>query len=214
MIMHPIGRGELLQVQLAFLAAIGMQLTLNDDLAVGPHVAIAIFEVLLLIAVSITAPTRHNTSTHIHKFLALLLIGIVSLINTVSLILVIGALLNGASVAGAELLLSALAIYATNVIVFSIWYWEIDSPGLTGLRRKSNEMDFIFNQQRMNTPGAKSWKPTYFDYLYLSFTNATNFAPAETKPLSHTAKGLMMTQVIISLFTLALVAARAISTLT
>ena len=57
----------------------------------------------------------------------------------------------------------------------------------------------------------KDWRPTYLDYLYLSVTNAINFAPADTKPVTHAAKLLMGTQALVSVFTLALVVARSVS---
>ena len=38
------------------------------------------------------------------------------------------------------------------------------------------------------------WEPTFIDYLYVSFTNATAFSPTDTMPLSRWAKTLMAVQ--------------------
>ena len=57
------------------------------------------------------------------------------------------------------------------------------------------------------------WTPQYLDYLYLSVTNAINFASADTKPITRNAKFLMGAQALISVFTLALVVARSVSIL-
>jgi hypothetical protein len=42
----------------------------------------------------------------------------------------------------------------------------------------------------MTTPqlAPPDWEPTFGDYLYLSFTNATSFSPTDTMPLSRWAK--------------------------
>jgi uncharacterized membrane protein len=58
-----------------------------------------------------------------------------------------------------------------------------------------------------------TWRPTFLDYLYVSFTNATAFSPTDTMPLSRWAKMLMLAQSLISLITVILVAARAINVL-
>ena len=57
------------------------------------------------------------------------------------------------------------------------------------------------------------WQSTFIDYLYVAATNATAFSPTDTMPLSRRAKMLILVQSIISLVTIALVAARAVNTL-
>ena len=58
------------------------------------------------------------------------------------------------------------------------------------------------------------WMPTFVDYVYLSFTNATAFSPTDTLPLTPRVKLLMGGQALVSLLTVALVAARAVNMLT
>ena len=58
-----------------------------------------------------------------------------------------------------------------------------------------------------------TWVPTFVDYLYLSFTNATAFSPTDVLPLSRWAKMVMMLQSMISIVTVALVIARAVNVL-
>jgi uncharacterized membrane protein len=57
------------------------------------------------------------------------------------------------------------------------------------------------------------WTPNFFDYLYVSFTNATAFSPTDVMPLSRWAKMLMLLQSAVALLTLALVIARAVNIL-
>jgi uncharacterized membrane protein len=57
------------------------------------------------------------------------------------------------------------------------------------------------------------WRPTFVDYLYVSFTNVVAFSPTDTMPLSRWAKGMMTVQSMVSMSTLALVIARAVNVL-
>jgi uncharacterized membrane protein len=58
-----------------------------------------------------------------------------------------------------------------------------------------------------------NWSPSFFDYLYTSFTNASAFSPTDVMPLSRWAKMLMMVQSATSLVTVGLVIARAVNIL-
>ena len=111
------------------------------------------------------------------------------------------------------MLSGAIAIFLTNIIVFCLWYWELDSPGLSGVIKdnKGKPKHFQFPQ----TVGQKdgNWKPTFFDYLYVSITNSTAFSPTDTMPLSHSAKLLMSAQALVALLTVVLVTARAVNIL-
>ena len=104
------------------------------------------------------------------------------------------------------------SIFLTNIIVYALWYWEIDSPGLTAKRWSKHDKDFQFTQQDMPHE-FPTWRPQFVDYLYLSIINAVNFAPADARPLTRSAKLLMASQSLVSVFTLALVIARSVSIL-
>jgi hypothetical protein len=114
------------------------------------------------------------------------------------------------------LLLDALNIWVTNVIIFALWYWALDRGGPASKgSRPDVRNDFLFTQQQ---PAGESclhpgWSPGFIDYLFLAFTNATAFSPADTFPLTVRAKLLMMAESAISFATIALVASRAIGIL-
>jgi uncharacterized membrane protein len=160
-----------------------------------------------VVAIAFTAPRRHIKGAGAHTTLATLLIAVVSLANAAELALLTNALIHGSDIPGKSLLSGALAIFLTNIIVFGLWYWELDSPGLTGRRNRKND-DFQFPQSQ-----ASGWKPTFFDYLYVSLTNSTAFSPTDTMPLTHGAKALMSIQALIALLTVVLVTARAVNIL-
>ena len=213
---HPIGRSELWQAQGVLFVAIMLQIVvwgINPELTYGPHGLIVITELALSVIIGLSASKRHLRSSSLYRTLSLLLLGLISLANITSFVLVAKLLIIDASVlSGRELLVSAIAIFLTNIIVFALWYWEIDSPGLTGTRWSKHDKDFQFTQQDMPRD-FHDWQPSFIDYLYLSVTNGINFAPADTKPITTQAKALMGTQALISVFTLALIFARSISIL-
>jgi uncharacterized membrane protein len=112
------------------------------------------------------------------------------------------------------LLLTGAAIWLTNVIVFSLWYWDLDrgGPVARALATRTNP-DFLFAQMQAPELAPPDWEPGFVDYLYLSFTNATAFSPTDVLPLSRWAKLMMMLQSVVSLVTVALVIARAVNIL-
>jgi uncharacterized membrane protein len=58
-----------------------------------------------------------------------------------------------------------------------------------------------------------NWRPQFFDYLYVSLTNATAFSPTDTMPLTITAKAIMGLQSVVSLVTIGLIVSRAVNIL-
>lgn len=185
-------------VALAVLVAVGLQLILNDSLSFGSKYAIAGLEVLLFLIL-----TAFRFADLLRRLIATGLIALISLVNIVSLGIVINVLFTGTHINGRQLLISGVAIYLTNIIVFGLWYWEMDDT-------KKDVPDFLFPQA---SEKGSDWTPTFFDYLYISITNATAFSPTDTMPLTHRAKLLMSLQAVTSLVTVALVAARAVNIL-
>lgn len=212
----PISFEELLSVQLALIAAIVLQTIswiLSPSLHFGPQYVIFAIEIALVTLIGVTAKRRHLENNFFHRAFSMVLIGIITAANIGSLGLVLNELIRSDRViTGYELLASAIAIFLTNIIVFGLWYWEIDSPGLTGRSWTKNDKDFQFTQQDLSRE-FPSWQPVFLDYLYLSVTNAINFASADAKPLTLQAKGLMGMQALVSVFTLALLIARSINIL-
>jgi uncharacterized membrane protein len=205
--MHPIDRKELWIAELTLVIAIILQLLLPSELRLGPKYLVAGLLLLLLVAVAFTAPQRHTGKAASHITAATLLIGIVSVANAFELGLLIDALIHpNGNIHGTNLLYGAFAIFLTNIIVFGLWYWEIDSPGLSGRHKRSDDQ-FLFST---NKPG---WRPQFFDYLYLSITNSTAFSPTDTMPQTHAVKALMSAQALIAILTVVLVTARAVNIL-
>lgn len=201
-------------VQAALLLTIVLQLFLNSDLTVGPNMLIVGLELGMLALLAVIQPKQQKVVNHLRRTLAVLLIALVSLANLGSLALVIYDLFNGSVIDGKHLILSALAIYITNIIIFGLWYWELDSDGVQGQSTDIAPVDFLFPQMYASDKTlARQWSPTFFDYLYISIANGTAFGTNDAAPLTHRAKLLMTIQSFISIAVVALVITRAVSIL-
>jgi len=216
MLHHRITKNELIQVQLVLLTAIILQIVtrhIGNALLPGSQYIIILTELGLAFLIGLTVNRHRSNNIGLHHVLAVVLIGLISAANLSGLIYVLKALIvSHASLSAEQLLAAAIPIFITNIIVYALWYWEIDSPGLTRTHWSKHDKDFQFTQQDLakEFPG---WEPQFLDYLFISVSNAVNFAPADTRPLTHQAKMLMSSQSLISVFTLALVVARSVSIL-
>ncbi|HEV3196156.1 MAG TPA: hypothetical protein VGZ06_08445 [Candidatus Cybelea sp.] len=210
---------------LAVLAAMLLYITLPPRLTIGPIWAAPAIILLLLIPLSILVPRRHR-ETRRTRFLSIFLIAIVNFFNLASVLLLIGGLFHPerATTHSAGLLLrTGGQIWATNILVFSLWFWELDGDGPDARAHASSateveNADFLFPQMQLSLvsdSGANcidpNWKPRFLDYLYLAFTNSTAFSPTDVMPLSRWAKVLMTFEALISLITIAIVIARSIN---
>jgi hypothetical protein len=111
------------------------------------------------------------------------------------------------------LLIDVVLMAVTNILIFSIWYWIIDPPGVEETLRLDEPWDFLFPQRGSELPGYEAWLPRYSDYLYLAFTTSFAFSPTDTLPLTRRAKMLMLLQSTLSLITLTGIAGAAINIL-
>jgi hypothetical protein len=111
------------------------------------------------------------------------------------------------------LLIDVVLLAITNVLIFSIWYWIIDPPGVEETQRQDEPWDFLFPQRAASVPHYESWAPRYTDYIYLAFTTSFAFSPTDTMPLTRRAKLLMLLQSVISIITLTGIAGSAINIL-
>ncbi|WP_046868028.1 hypothetical protein [Microvirga massiliensis] len=214
----------------AVLMVVVLQLLVINDLSFGPRWLAPTIELAMLaplaagtawtqVQVPAATTDHHWQIIERHRLLirrvALLLTAVMSVMNCGALIDLVRALVHGLSANGTTLLIDALNIWVTNVIIFALWFWNIDRGGPPRIGfAKTDIADFLFPQMTLSTRGAANWVPGFVDYLFLSFTNATAFSPTDTMPLTGRAKILMMVEAIVSLLTVALVAARAVNILT
>ena len=200
---------------LAVITAIALQIVLPVRVTqgLGPRWLLPALEGALLVALVIANPVRVNRESSLLRGTSIALIAIITAANFVALEELIRALLDHTNAGGRSLVFASVPIWLTNVIVFGLWYWELDRGGVAArLHPTHRRPDFLFPQ--MSTPGsAPGWTPDFLDYLYTSFTNATAFSPTDTMPLTAWSKLLMMLQSLASLLTVALVISRAVNIL-
>jgi uncharacterized membrane protein len=200
---------------LAVLTAISLQLVLPDSLirGLGNRALIPALEGALIVVLVVVNPGKISAEESRLRVIGVSLIALTTVANVISLTELLHALLYGAKTTGRPLVYASVPIWLTNVIVFGLWYWELDRGGPAARQSPTHRRpDFLFPQ--MSTPGSSSgWAPTFLDYLYTSFTNATAFSPTDTMPLTAWAKLLMALQSLASLVTVAVVVSRAVNIL-
>lgn len=136
---------------------------------------------------------------------------------TVNLALNVLALVNAlfsTTTQNVTALLSDVVLVAlANILIFAMWYWIIDPPGIRETKRVDEAWDFLFPQRASPLPRYEDWEPAFTDYVYLAFTTSVAFSPADTLPLTHRAKRLMMLQAAVSVVTIIVVAGTAVNVL-
>jgi len=202
--------------QLTVLAAILLSYNLPSSLTIRQTWLIPAIESVLFVALVASTPWVPMHRHRERRRVAMSLIAIVTLSNLINLALLVHVLLHGGKGAsnGNELIFAGVEIWVTNVLLFTVWYWELDRGGPIARRREQCPApDFLFVNMTDPGLGGLDWRAGYVDYLYTSFTNATAFSPTDTMPLTPQAKLLMLVQSLASLVTIGMVFARAINIL-
>ncbi|MGC8485990.1 MAG: hypothetical protein ACP5O6_10220 [Candidatus Baltobacteraceae bacterium] len=211
----------------ASLAAIGalvLYVLLPQRLVFGPAWFAPIVVLAVLVPLSVFAPDRDD-ETRLHRVASIASIVLLNLFNVLSvLLLLIDAFSHhakgAAGITGQRLLLSGAQIWTTNVLVYALWFWEVDGGGpwqRSQARNASADLraSFLFPQMMVDARRVRcvdpEWKPLFLDYLYVAFTNALAFSPTDTMPITRSAKMLMLVEASISFVTIALVVSRAIN---
>src|SRR5215472_10452698 len=113
------------------------------------------------------------------------------------------------------LLRAEASLWIANVLIFASWYWRLDAggPNQRDLRGSHTEGAFLFPQMLASGKRKSFWAPGFVDYLFLAFNTSTAFSPTDVPVLSRWAKLMMMTQALISLASVVVIAARAVNIL-
>ena len=148
---------------------------------------------------------------------AILLLGLLALGNFAAVAILVAGLVTSKSsqLSGGELLFTGFAIWSADVIVFGLWFWEVDAGGPAArlLASARSARDFQYPQDGDPQHRDNDWRPQVWDYLYVSLTNSIAFSPTDTMPLSLRAKAMMGFESAIAAITVLLVAARAVNVL-
>jgi uncharacterized membrane protein len=225
-----LGESPLLPV-LAILGSAALYATLPSRFIAGPSSGVFSLArwivpgltVLLLVALVVSVPQGRlvrsmglrMTNVRIGRRVAALgVTAIVSAANAAAIVLLVHLLVSGAHAQARLLLRAGIHMWCLNVLVFALWFWELDNGGPAARRTAAPAgRDVLFPQQTLPELSPEGWQPRFLDYLYVSFTNATAFSPTDAMPLSRWAKMLMLVQSAISLTLAVMVVARAVNIL-
>lgn len=203
----------------AILAALAIGLlfyAMPASLTIGPD-----WLLLVLVAIfAIPSSLAHKAGRlQLNSILAYSILGIITLAVLSSLVLLIMRLPTHKD-PPVELLRAAGALWIANILVFASWYWRLDGGGPNERDKRGVHTDgaFLFpqmqmDQQKRREMGEDKWSPGFIDYLFLAFNTSTAFSPTDVPVLSRWAKAMMIVQSLISLATVALLAARAVNIL-
>jgi len=181
---------------------------LPEKVSIGPRWLLLAIEGVFILPFVFAVMTRRRVSPVTLRVGSMVLLGIVTFVLSVGIVHMILSLKKDLN--GFDLLYTGLLLYGCNILMFALWYWEIDGGGPERRQQPAHQLaDFLFPQQMGELD--EKWAPHFFDYLYVAFTGATAFSPTDTMPLSHRAKFLMMLEAILALLLLSFVVSRAIN---
>lgn len=211
-------------------AAIAVELVLYAVLPDGfsPVIRVVVIGISLVLLVPLVAynPRRLNRETAMTRRLSMIGAAVLLVGNNVALVELVHQLVTASQKDAGVVLLAAAQVWVTLVIGYSVVYWELDRGGPVARRREPRDRlqpaDFRFPQDedrdavsevaRRSSDGA-DWSPSYFDYLYVSATDAMAFSPTDAMPLSIRAKALMLAESLSGYVVFALVVARSVNML-
>ena len=133
---------------------------------------LAVPELVLIVDLTLRETGAREMRT---RRLALALLGLLVAGNLLALLVLVAGLVTTSTkdLGGGELLLSASVVWSTNVIVFGIWFWEIDLGGPVARAMHGRVLpDFQFPQDENEELARPGWRPKLWDYLYVSLTNS------------------------------------------
>lgn len=147
----------------------------------------------------------------LERQLILAVVAIAAILNCANLVIVVRELvLTPSRVHAVQLLGTSVAIWIINLMCFSLIYWILDRGGPSARAHGEKVLpDFAFIQATDGNLAPTGWQPVFVDYVFLAFTGA--LSPTDASPLTPRAKLTMMAETLISLITIAVVVARAIT---
>ena len=197
--------------------SIVLRVAVPNRSSLGPDWLVPGTEIGLLLLLLAADPARVNGR---RRWLRKLAIGLVVLLGAAAFaatVRLIVDLIEGGEVTNSarDLLASGAVIWIGNILVFSLFYWLLDSGGPLARYRAEREFpDFAFTQQLSPELAPPGWRAQYVDYLILALTTSTAFSPTDVMPMARWAKLTMALQSLISLTVFGLVIARAVNVFT
>ena len=204
-------------VAAAIIVVAGLHVALPARYRVQPAWLLPTVLLVLLAVLIIGDPGRIDRQKAWLRIITSAVIAIITLANLLAAgRLVVEILTNNKLFADhpGGLLAAGAVIWATNVIAFALWYWDLDRGGAAArAHRPYDNPAFVFPEMQHTEYVPATWVPRFVDYLSLAFWTATAISPTDISAIRPWAKLLMMTEASGSIVLAALVIARAINVL-
>ena len=205
------------QVLLALVAVSGIELALPSWLSFTPFWVFPTVVFVLLIPTIATHRAKRHDWNHI---LGIVINSVITLALMGSVVLLVGGLALQKE-KGMSLLVSGAELWATNVIVFALWYWRLDGGGPNERLEagKFGSASFVFPQMQVEKSEREiygigdDWTPDFVDYLFIAMMQSATFGPTDAPLLARWAKALTMAQVLIALIIVVLLISHAVGAL-
>jgi uncharacterized membrane protein len=188
---------------------------LLPDFGIGPRWLAPTLEAVLLTTAVVVNPVRMERQSPVLRLIELTLLATATLVVTWTVGQVLHDLWTGDNSAdGRALLVRGAGVWLSDVVLFALWYWQLDRDGPTARAEARRPYpDLLFPQMTNRTLADPDWEPTFGDYLYLSFTNTAGFGPGDTVPLTRRMKYAMLGQAASALVTVVVVIASGVNAL-
>jgi len=204
-------------VALTILAAAGLHVVLPAQYRVNPRWSVPAVLLVLLAVLIIGDPGRIDRQKPWLRVVTGTVIAFITLANMFSAARLVADILTANKLFANNpigLLATGGVIWASNVIAFGLWYWDLDRGGAAARAHHPRVGPaFVFPEMMHTEYAPAAWVPRFADYLSLAFWTATAFSPTDTSAIRPWAKLLMILEASVSLGMGALVIARAVNIL-
>jgi len=190
------------------------QAWVGHSLKLDPLWLFPLISTVLLVA-SIAVYESRDEPVRLARTLSYTLSAVLVIANATCLVLLARGVFLGSSLKAPGLLIAGLALWVVDLSVFALVYWEIDGGGpearADGYGGHYPDLDFPQQQADQQGLAPATWKPSFYDYLYVSLTSSIAFSPTDAMPYSRWAKLAMGVQSVVAFSLLALLVARAVN---
>jgi hypothetical protein len=215
---EPAERGEhWWPVALAIIVAAGLHVALPARYRVQPPWVVPTVLLGLLAVLIAGDPGRIDRQKPWLRVVTGVVIAFLTVANLIAAGRLVAEILTNNKVFAAHpggLLAAGGVVWATNVIAFGLWYWDLDRGGAASrAHHPDRNPAFVFPEMQHSAYVPATWVPRFVDYLSLAFWTATAISPTDISAIKPWAKLLMMLEAGCSIVLAALVIARAINVL-
>jgi hypothetical protein len=135
---------------------------------------------VLMAPLAMTAPRRRIVYSIPRRTAAIGLIAVITAANGTAVVLLVHLLVTGHKVNGHDLIRAAIHIWCANVIVFALWFWQLDSGGPMARwnAAESRPGDFLFRSR----PTRRSREPAGGRRSSTTSTSRSRTRPRSARP--------------------------------